>query len=145
MAHYEDMRDCIFCRIVQGEIPCAKLYETEHSLAFLDIAPLNRGHSLVIPKRHYADIFGMPGDVLADIIRVAGRLAPAIKTAAEAEGLNLIQNNGKVAHQFVMHFHLHLIPRFKGDAFGFNWPAGKYGEGEMKEVQNRIVGQLNGS
>lgn len=133
------MTDCIFCKIAQGQIPCAKLHETEHSLAFLDIAPLNKGHALIIPKKHATDIFEMSEEQMVDMGRVAHVLAPAIKAATGCEGLNLIQNNGSVAHQFVFHFHLHLIPRFTGDKFGFTWPAGSYAEGEMQAMQQKIV------
>lgn len=136
------MTDCVFCKIAAGSIPCAKLYETAHSLAFLDISPLNKGHALVIPKKHAKDIFEMSAEQMADVGKVARALAPVITEATGCEGLNLIQNNGQAAHQFVFHFHLHLIPRFSGDTFAFTWPAGKYGEGEMQAMQKRILEKL---
>ncbi len=134
--------DCIFCKIVKGEIPCAKLAETAQSLAFLDIMPLNKGHALVIPKKHAENVLDISEDEMADIGRLVHKLASAIKKATGAVGLNLIQNNGKAAHQFVMHFHMHIIPRFSNDSFGFNWNPGKYEEGEMQQMQKKILDRI---
>lgn len=136
------MTDCIFCKIVKGEIPCTKLYETEHSFAFLDIAPLSKGHTLVIPKKHAESIYEMSEEQMADIGKVAHKLAPAVKNVSQAEGLNLLQNNGGVSGQFVMHFHLHLIPRAKNDGLGYRWNAGKYEKGEIEKVQKSILEKL---
>jgi len=116
---------CIFCKIVAGEIPCHKLYEDDHVLAFLDIGPLSRGHSLVIPKKHYDTIDQMPPDEAAACMAVVPRLSRAILEATGAEAWNVLQNNGKTAGQAVGHVHVHIIPRAEGDGLGFRWPAGE--------------------
>ena len=107
--------DCIFCSIVAGDIPATTVYENEHVLAFMDIAPANPGHTLVIPKQHYRNIFDMPAEVGSKIMQVAIPLASAIRTALKADGLNLFQSNEAAAFQTVFHFHLHLIPRWEDD------------------------------
>ena len=107
--------DCIFCAIVAGDIPATTVYEDEHVFAFMDIAPANPGHTLVIPKQHYRNIFDMSAEVGSRIMQAAIPLANAIRTALKADGLNLFQSNEAAAFQTVFHFHLHLIPRWESD------------------------------
>ena len=126
--------DCIFCAIVAGDIPAAKVYEDEHVLAFMDIAPANPGHTLVIPKQHYRNIFDMPAEVGAKIMQAAMPLANAIRTALKADGLNLFQANEAAAFQTVFHFHLHLIPRWEGDPLRKQY--WRPSEGNMEEINN---------
>ncbi|WP_031484462.1 HIT family protein [Maridesulfovibrio frigidus] len=108
-------KDCIFCKIVAGEIPCFKIYETENVLSFLDIGPVNKGHALIIPKSHYENIWDMPADLGKDIITAAQLAGDAIVKATGADGMNLLMNNNSAAGQLVFHAHFHLIPRFTGD------------------------------
>ena len=131
------MEDCIFCKIVNGEIPCSKVYENNKVLAFLDISPVNKGHALVIPKEHHKDLLTMPDNVLAEVTKVGKKVAKAVMRATGAAGFNLGQNNGKVAGQVVMHFHLHIIPRFEDDGLEL-WPQGTYEGREMDEIAEKI-------
>ena len=134
--------DCIFCKIVKGEIPCAKLYEDSKVLSFLDIGPINYGHALVIPKQHYVTIIDTPDDVLKDLIMVTKKVTKAIKEATGVEGVNNLLNNGKASGQAVFHAHMHIIPRFEGDDFKIPWPAKRYPEGGMEEMRKKIAKNL---
>ena len=113
--------ECIFCKIVAGEIPSFKIYEDEHTLAFMDINPANEGHALAIPKMHATDVHEVPDEVLARTAVTAKRVAGAIERTLHPRGLNLIQANGPAAGQSVFHFHIHLMPRRKGDDLKLNW------------------------
>jgi histidine triad (HIT) family protein len=106
---------CIFCQIVAGDAPSTKVYEDDLVFAFLDIYPWAKGHCLVISKGHYSSIFEISEDAVVAVAKAARRLAPAIRSALNAEGLNLLQSNGEAAWQTVKHFHVHLIPRWSGD------------------------------
>lgn len=134
--------NCIFCRIVSGEIPAAKLYEDEHCLAFMDINPLAEGHTLLIPKEHFVTIDEMPPHTTAAVTRVLPHLARAVRSAVQADGLNVLQNNGLCSGQVVMHVHFHLIPRVPGDSLGYRWPAGKYPEGRLEQVCSMVTSAL---
>lgn len=107
--------DCIFCKIANGEIPTNKVYEDESFVAILDASPATRGHSLVIPKNHYTDLFEMSGDEAAEAMKRVHKVAGILKEKLNADGMNLLQNNGEVAGQTVHHFHMHLIPRYLSD------------------------------
>lgn len=109
------MEECVFCKIVSGQLPAHKVYEDNKTLAFLDIHPANDGHTLLIPKKHYEDIFDVPAEELAYLHTVGQKISRAIKTAVKAEGINITQSNGRAAMQEVPHLHIHLIPRFEGD------------------------------
>ena len=135
------MEDCIFCKIINGEIPCSKVYENDKVLAFLDISPVNKGHALVIPKEHYKDLLSLPDNVLAEVAKVGKKVAKAVMKATGADGFNLGQNNGKTAGQVVMHFHLHIIPRFEDDGL-ILWPQGKYEGKEEEEIAEKISSLL---
>ena len=134
--------ECIFCRIVAGEIPAAKVLEDDACLAFLDIGPLAKGHVLLIPKGHCRSIDQMPADAAGAMFRHVPALAKAVRAATGCAGLNVLQNNGAVAHQVVQHVHVHLIPRNAGDAFEFNWPGGEYAEGRMEALARAIRAEL---
>ena len=125
--------DCIFCAIVAGDIPATTVYEDEDVLAFMDIAPANPGHTLIIPKQHYRNIYDMPAEVGGKIMQAAVPLAKAIRTALKADGLNLFQSNEAAAFQTVFHFHLHLIPRWEGDPLPSPW---RPREGDPEEIGN---------
>ncbi len=128
--------ECIFCAIVEGKIPSAKVYENDDVFAFMDIAPANPGHLLIIPKQHYRNIFDMPADVGSKIMEAAVLLANAIKDALKPDGLNLFQSNEPAAFQTVFHFHLHLIPRWEEDPLRLPW---KPSEGNIEEINNIAV------
>ena len=119
--------DCIFCKIVKGEIPCAKLYEDEQTLAFLDIAPVAPGHALVIPKVHCSDLFALPDAFGPAWLAAQKRVGRAVMAALGATGLNVQQNNGQSAGQVVFHAHIHLIPRREGDGLAL-WPGAPYAD-----------------
>ena len=125
--------DCIFCAIIAGEIPAATVYEDEHVFAFMDIAPANPGHTLVIPKQHYRNIFDMPIEVGTKIMQAAIPIANAIRDALNPDGLNLFQSNEAAGFQTVFHFHLHLIPRWEDDPLRLPW---RPGEGDLEEINN---------
>ena len=130
--------ECIFCKIVAGEIPAARIYEDDSVFAFLDIGPLNKGHALLIPKAHYEKVDRCPADVLSSVAAQIGRIARAVVQATACEGYNVLCNNGRVAGQLVDHVHFHIIPRFKGDGCLQGWPAKQYAEGEMEEMLEAI-------
>lgn len=127
----------IFDKIIAREIPCHRVYEDEHVLAFLDVAPLSRGHTLVIPKERAAQMDQLSDDSAAALGRVLPRICRAVLKATGASAYNLLQNNGSEAHQAVMHLHVHVIPRYPdkaegapGGGLGISWPAGKLEDGE---------------
>ena len=130
--------DCIFCKIAAGEVPCAKLLEDDSALAFLDIGPLAEGHALLIPKAHCGTVGEMPADLVSACLKHLPALARAVREATGCEGINILQNNGRVAHQVVPHVHFHVIPRTAGDEFHFNWPAGNYPQGRLAELAGEI-------
>lgn len=137
--------DCIFCRIVAGAIPSAKVYEDDRVLAFIDINPLADGHTLLIPKTHYLTIYEMPPQEVAHLCSLLPALARAVSSAVDAQGLNILQNNGPCSGQVVPHLHFHLIPRMPSDRLGYRWPAGKYPEGRLEEVRALVTAALKNS
>lgn len=114
------MENCIFCKIIKGEIPCYKIYEDNDVLAFLDIKPFTRGHCLIIPKKHFENIFDVTEDILQKVIITVKKVSEKIKNVLKADGIRLSQSNGKAAGQEVMHFHLHVIPRYNNDGLSAN-------------------------
>lgn len=130
--------DCIFCRIVAGDVPAEKLIDDDACVAFMDIGPLAEGHVLLIPKEHFRTVDEMPADTAGAMLRHVPALVKAVQAATGCQGVNVLQNNGKIAHQVVPHVHFHVIPRNPGDAFEFNWPAGDYPEGRLQELANSI-------
>ena len=134
--------DCLFCRIVTGEIPATKVYEDDEVVAFLDIYPINPGHVLIVPRAHHATLAELPDALAMAAARVVPRLTRAILAATVAPGLHLIVNNGVVAGQTIHHVHWHLIPRFEGDAVDWPWPHQSYSGAELEETRGRIVAGL---
>lgn len=114
------MDSCLFCKIVAGEIPSFKIYEDEDVFAFLDIKPATKGHALVIPKRHSENVFDIPEADLQKVAVVSKKLSEKIKNALQADGIRLSQSNGKAAGQEIIHFHLHVIPRYNDDGLSSN-------------------------
>lgn len=128
------MRDdsCIFCRIANGEIPSATLYEDENFRVILDLGPASKGHALILPKEHYANIYELPEEKTAQAFVLVKKMAEKMKEVLNCDGFNVVQNNGTPAGQTVFHFHIHLIPRYEGDQVGLTWKPGTLTE-EVKE------------
>ncbi len=114
--------DCIFCKIVAGEIPCFKVYKDADTLAFMDINPVSDGHVLVIPKAHFIDVVAVSEDAIGAVAATARKVARAVQAALDPPGLNLLQCNGEAAAQSVQHFHMHVIARQIDDGLDMNWP-----------------------
>ncbi|RUL85390.1 HIT family protein [Tautonia sociabilis] len=132
----------VFAKILRGEIPSAKVLETDGALAFLDIGPVNKGHVLVIPKVEAATLSELPDDASAHVGALLPRLCRAVREATGAEGLNVIVNHGEVAGQTVHHVHWHIIPRFRGDAVRWPWPHDSYDGDELERMRLRIAAAL---
>ena len=120
------MRDdnCIFCKIANGEIPSATLYEDEDFRVILDLGPATKGHALILPKNHFANLFEIPEDIEAKAFVLAQKMATKMKKVFDCDGFNIVQNNGTTAGQTVFHFHIHLIPRYDKDGAGVSWKPG---------------------
>ncbi len=134
------MENCIFCKIAAGEIPSNTIYEDDSFRVILDLGPATKGHALVLPKNHYANLFEIPEDVLADAAKVAKKVAGTMKEKLSCDGLNLVQNNGEAAGQTVMHFHLHIIPRYANDGQHILWKPTSPSPEELAAIKDTIVG-----
>lgn len=132
------MEDCIFCKIAAGIIPSACVYEDDDFRAILDIAPAAKGHVLLLPKKHCANLFEIDDVTASKALSVASKIAKAQKTAFNADGINLLQNNGEAAGQSVFHLHIHLIPRYDNDSVTIPWEHLSYAEGEAEEYAAKI-------
>ncbi len=135
------MDDCIFCKIIKGDIPSAKVYEDDRVYGFLDIAPVNKGHALVVPKKHSSDILEDDLEDLNACMKAVQIVATAVIKVVNADGFNLITNTKKAAGQVIPHTHFHIIPRFENDDLK-HWPHSKYKEGEMQELQKNITASI---
>lgn len=136
-------KDCIFCKIAAGEIPSATIYEDESFRVILDISPASKGHAIILPKNHAANIFEMGEEDASKIFVVASKVAKAMKAALNCDGLNILQNNGEIAGQTVFHFHMHLIPRYKEDKVTITWECGQYEEDEKNQVVKAIRDRMS--
>ena len=132
------MSDCIFCKIANGEIPSATLYEDEEFRVILDLGPASKGHALILPKVHAANIYEISDDMAAKAMILAKKMATKMTEALKCDGFNIVQNNGEPAGQTVFHFHMHLIPRYEGDQVGITWKPGTLTD----EVKNEILEKL---
>ena len=128
--------DCIFCKIIKGEIPCYKVYEDEDTLAFLDIQPVNPGHTLVVPKQHFQNLEAIPEDLLAKVMVTVKKVAKTIKDNI-APSYNIQENNDPIAGQVIPHIHWHIIPRQEGDGLRL-WSQRKYNTGEAEETLKKM-------
>lgn len=128
--------DCIFCRLASGEIPSNTIYEDERFRVILDAAPASKGHALILPKDHYADLYEIDADTAGEAMKLAKKLAGHMTDVLKCDGFNLVQNNGEVAGQTVFHFHLHLIPRYQNmkNRDILTWSRETFTEEEMKEI-----------
>lgn len=137
-------QDCIFCKIIAGEIPCDRIYETDAILAFLDIAPINKGHALVIPKQHHATLFDLPSELGSELVRGLRKVGRAVMEATGADGINVGMNNFEAAGQLVFHAHFHVIPRFRDDGLVL-WENKAYDEtDEMATLAEKISALIKG-
>lgn len=136
------MDGCIFCKIANGEIPSNTIYEDDNFRVILDNGPATKGHALVLPKAHYSNLFEMPEEAAADAMKVAKKVAALLKEKLNCDGLNLVQNNGETAGQTVMHFHLHVIPRYENDGQKILWDPTSPSAEELVEIKNKIVGTV---
>ncbi len=139
------MPDCIFCRIVAGDIPSTRVYEDDRVIAFLDINPLAEGHTLIIPKAHAERLTELSAQDAEAVFQPVPALARAVVAATGAEGFNVLQNNGRVAGMAVAHVHVHIIPRRADDGLGYRWPARPARPGELERMQKAILDRLTDS
>ena len=131
--------DCIFCKIVAGQIPSKKIYEDENHFAFLDIFPAGRGHSLVIPKQHYSDIHSMPAEIYGGIATAAKKVADLLQARLHSEGTTIFQMNKEAGWQTVFHAHIHVIPRWSNDGLHKPWDIAPASESTLEEIHNSIL------
>lgn len=131
--------DCIFCKIANGEIPAKTLYEDESFRVILDLGPATKGHALILPKEHYANLYELPEETAAGVMKLAKKMAGSMTDKLKADGFNLVQNNGETAGQTVMHFHLHLIPRYENDGQHILWNPGTATQEELEEIRKQIT------
>ncbi|MCI9464787.1 MAG: HIT family protein [Lachnospiraceae bacterium] len=136
------MRDdnCIFCKIANGEIPSKTIYEDEMFRVILDLGPAAKGHALILPKDHYKDLYELPENTASHVMLLAKKMAAQMTDKLHCDGFNLVQNNGETAGQTVMHFHMHLIPRYKNDNQKIGWTPGEPSQEELEEIRNQITG-----
>ena len=129
------MSDCIFCKLANGEIPTATLYENDEFRVILDAGPASRGHALILPKSHFADLYEIPSDLAGRAFILAKDVASALTEGMQCDGLNIVQNNKETAGQSVFHFHIHVIPRYKGEPpIVANWTPGELSESGKAEI-----------
>lgn len=130
--------NCIFCKIADGEIPSATLYEDEMVRVILDISPASKGHALILPKEHYTNLYEISDEMAMHVIKTAKKMAVKMKEELNLEGLNVLQNNGEIAGQTVFHYHMHLVPRYKEDKVNMKWVNGELTESDKEELVKKL-------
>ena len=135
--------DCIFCKLANGIIPTNSLYEDDVVKVIFDAGPASSGHVLILPKEHFDNVYALDDDTAAHVFQVAVKVAKALKEGLNLEGLNIVQNNGEIAGQTVFHFHMHLIPRYKGDNVGITWTPGELSDKDKEEILSKVKEQLS--
>ena len=133
------MSDCIFCKIASGEIPSAILYEDDNFRVILDLNPASKGHALILPKCHAANIYELPDETAGDVMILAKKMAARMSEALSCDGFNILQNNGETAGQTVFHFHMHLIPRYQGDGVRLTWEHGQLTDDLKAEILEKLA------
>lgn len=131
--------NCIFCKIIEGEIPSHVLYEDEQFKVILDVNPATRGHALILPKNHYANLNELPEENAADVMKLAKKMMETMTERLNCDGFNIVQNNGEAAGQTVFHFHMHLIPRYKNDGEILKYIAGEPGQEELERIKKTLT------
>lgn len=134
------MESCIFCKIANGEIPSATLYEDEDFRVILDLGPVSKGHALILPKEHYRDLYEIPEELAAKAMKTAKKVVTAMTQVLDCDGYNLVQNNGEAAGQTVFHFHMHLIPRYDDGSRIVAWTPGEPSAEELARIRDTICG-----
>ena len=134
--------NCIFCKIANGVIPSTTLYEDEQFRVILDLGPASRGHALILPKQHFADVCALDGDIAAKVLPLGAKIGSAMKKSLGCAGFNLVQNNGEAAGQTVMHFHMHMIPRYANGPQMVLWNPGKLDDTEKTEIIEKVKKEL---
>ncbi len=132
--------NCIFCKIIAGEIPSQTIFEDERFKVILDVAPAAKGHALILPKEHYANLYELPEDTAAEAFKLAKKMMAKMTDKLKCDGFNIVQNNGEIAGQTVFHFHMHLIPRYNDGAEILKYKAGDPSQEELAEIRKIIVG-----
>lgn len=130
--------NCIFCKIANGEIPSASLYEDEKVKVILDISPASKGHALILPKEHYKNLYEISDDMASHVMMTAKKMAKKMKEELGLEGLNILQNNGEIAGQTVFHYHMHLIPRYSQDNVRVTWEHGEVSDTDKEELVKKL-------
>ena len=136
------MENCVFCNLANGIWDSATLYEDDDFRVILDLGPASKGHALILPKTHYANIYEIPEELAAKAIVLAKKMAGIMTEALDCDGFNIVQNNGEAAGQTVFHFHMHLIPRYKDDKAGFGWNTGELDEATKQEVLTKVWAKM---
>lgn len=131
--------DCIFCKIAAGDIPAKTIYEDEKYRVILDLGPATKGHALILPKNHYANLYELPEEDAKEVICLAKKMMHKMTDKLQCDGFNIVQNNGETAGQTVFHFHMHLIPRYKNDEQEIGWKPGNPSGDELEEIKNTIT------
>ena len=134
--------DCIFCKLANGEIPTNALYEDDIVKVIFDANPAAKGHVLILPKEHFDNIYELDDDTAAHVFKVAAKISKAYKKALDFDGLNIVQNNGEVAGQTVFHFHMHIIPRIKGDTVNVGWVPGPADNDTIASIVEKVTPYL---
>lgn len=136
------MNDCIFCKIANGDIPSSTIYEDSMFSVILDLSPATKGHALILPKKHFANIYELDQETASQVFVLAKKIAMAMKETLNCDGLNIVQNNGPVAGQSVFHFHMHVIPRYENDGQKILWTPGTSTDEELKAIAQTISKNL---
>lgn len=134
---------CIFCKLADGSIPASTVYEDKYLKAIMDVSPANKGHVIILPKTHAADVFELDDEFVSRVFLLAKKIAAALKQSLNCDGINILQNNGEAAGQTVFHFHVHVIPRFKNDSCNISWKQGNYEDGEAALLADKINSLLS--
>ena len=132
--------NCIFCKIANGEIPSKTLYEDDKFRVILDLGPASKGHALILPKEHYAELYELPEETAGEVMKLAKKMAAQMTQRLGCEGFNLVQNNGDLAGQTVFHFHMHLIPRYRDDGQKIGWKPQEATQEELETIRAQITG-----
>ncbi|MCI7814713.1 MAG: HIT family protein [Lachnospiraceae bacterium] len=127
-------QNCIFCKIANGDIPSATLYEDERFRVIMDLGPATKGHALILPKEHFANLYELPDEIASEAFVLAKKMVTKLTETLKCDGFNIVQNNGACAGQTVFHFHIHLIPRYKNDQVGLTWTPGVLTEEDKAEI-----------
>ncbi|MDY5807377.1 MAG: HIT family protein [Lachnospira sp.] len=134
--------DCIFCKLANGVIPTNSLYEDDVVKVIFDAGPASSGHVLILPKEHFDNVYALDDDTAAHVFQVAVKVAKALKEGLNLEGLNIVQNNGEIAGQTVFHFHMHIIPRYKGDTVNVGWKPGEVTDEEIEKIKSLVCPRI---